>query len=87
MLPTSNIDIVPTILHLHNLAVPPEMDGRIMYELLTDSSAEPGTVKKDITEVTAKHKWGTYRIVLQRSVFGEHKYVDFAQVQRQTSGK
>ena len=86
-LPTSNIDIVPTILHIHKLAVPPEMDGRIMYELLIDSSAKPGAVKKEITEVVAKHKWGTYRIVLQRSVFGEHKYVDFAKVQRETSGK
>ena len=36
-LPTSNVDIVPTILAIHNLAVPKSMDGRVLHELLIDN--------------------------------------------------
>ena len=86
-LPTSNIDIVPTILHIHKLDVRAEMDGRIMHELLNAAPVKPEAVRTDVTEVTAKHKWGTYRIMLQRSVVGEHQYVDFVKVVRGSSGE
>ena len=36
-LPTSNVDIAPTILAIHNLTIPTSMDGRVLYELLIDN--------------------------------------------------
>jgi arylsulfatase A-like enzyme len=82
-LPTSNVDIVPTILHLHQIAAPPDMDGRVMRELLAESVSQPaGGVKKEIIRTTAKHPWGNYHLVLERSVTGKHHYVDFTRVIR-----
>ena len=36
-LPTSNVDIAPTILAIHNLTIPTSMDGRVLHELLVDN--------------------------------------------------
>ncbi len=34
--PTSNVDLAPTVLHLHGIRPPYQMDGRIMREILVD---------------------------------------------------
>jgi arylsulfatase A-like enzyme len=41
--PTGNVDLIPTVLHLLGLEPPAEMDGRILREILTDGPA-PETV-------------------------------------------
>jgi arylsulfatase A-like enzyme len=38
-LPTSNVDLVPTILQILNIPIPPSMQGRVMDELLRNTAA------------------------------------------------
>ncbi len=82
-LPTSNIDIVPTILHIHGIEVPAQMNGRVAAELLEGNSVS-GTeeVKHEKVETTVKYPWGTYQLVLDRSILGEHAYVNYTKVTR-----
>lgn len=82
-LPTSNVDIVPTVLHIHHLPVPTSMDGRVMTELLAERSNTPIVkVKKEIIETLAKYDGGTYNLILERSVIGKYKYVNFSKIIR-----
>lgn len=86
--PTSNVDIVPTILKIHGLKVPEEMDGRVMSELLVNNkSSEPDT-RKEVIETSVKFDGGLYHLILERSVFGKYRYVDETRVTREfTRGK
>ncbi|WP_199734661.1 alkaline phosphatase family protein [Flavobacterium sp. RSP15] len=83
-LPTSNIDIIPTILHLHNLKSTKEMDGRVMYELLTEKV--PNTVeltsKIELIKTEVKLPWGVYKLEMERSVLGNYNYSNFTKVVR-----
>ncbi len=83
-IPTSNVDIVPTILYLHNLPVPSSMDGRVMHELLLSGNKKPlPKVRTERTEVSANYNRGTYKIVLERSILdNKYKYVNFATTTR-----
>ncbi len=82
-LPTSNVDITPTILHLHHMAVPQTMDGRIMKEfLLTTTEGTQEEAQKVVTETTAKYDWGAYKVTIQQSILNNHRYLDFTQVTR-----
>lgn len=86
-IPTSNIDIVPTVLYLHNIPVPSSMDGRIMHELLLSGGKKPApTVRKEKTAVSAKYVGGVYKVVLERSILdNKYRYVDFATTSRSAS--
>ncbi len=77
--PTSNVDIVPTILHLYKMPVPAAMDGRVMSELLTGKSSG---VVSNVKEETIQTSAGDYKLTLHRSVVGKHAYVDYATVKR-----
>jgi len=83
-LPTSNVDIVPTVLHLHDITIPKQMDGRVAYEMLNQKSpaSAPTKAKNEsvITSVTAP--WGTYKVTLQRIVLGKYIYNSFAKTER-----
>ncbi|MBC7915695.1 MAG: alkaline phosphatase family protein [Pyrinomonadaceae bacterium] len=81
-LPTSNVDIVPTILHLHNLKGAENMDGRVMKELLKDTSASAKNAKTELTKTSVEQNWGTYTLSIERSVYEGKEYVNFTQVQR-----
>jgi predicted AlkP superfamily pyrophosphatase or phosphodiesterase len=82
-LPTSNVDIVPTVLHLHGITIPPTMDGRILTELLQKFTSAKNTVAKKQTIVsTVKHNWGTYTISLDQTVMGKYIYVNYAKTTR-----
>jgi predicted AlkP superfamily pyrophosphatase or phosphodiesterase len=83
-LPTSNVDLIPTILHLHKLIIPKEMDGRVMYELLTEKAPydTPLSSKTEIIKTKVKLPWGTYTLELERSILGKYKYPNFAKVTR-----
>jgi hypothetical protein len=82
-LPTSNIDILPTVVHLHGLALPPNIDGRVLTEILEGSRAGANSEKKEVLESVANHPWGTYTLILERSVVGNQRYVNFTRVKRQ----
>ncbi len=81
-LPTSNVDIAPTVLHLHNISSPATMDGRVMSELLATSNAATTVVNPEMIEAEVKHNWGTYKLQLERSTIGKHSYVNYARVIR-----
>jgi predicted AlkP superfamily pyrophosphatase or phosphodiesterase len=86
MLPTSNVDIVPTILKVHGLDIPKEMEGRVMSELLAGSkSEEKNKVKKETIETSIKSTWGTYHLIVERTVFGQYNYVNYAKVTRESA--
>jgi hypothetical protein len=82
-LPTSNVDIAPTILAIHNLSTPSSMDGRILEELLNEKKSNSRTsAKKEHLTATAPFAGGTYTLTLQRTILGKYKYIDFAKVER-----
>jgi len=86
-LPTSNVDIVPTILAIHHLTIPTSMDGRVLNELLIDSkNTSNAKARKEQLTTSASFAGGRYSLTLHRTIFGEHQYVDFAKVVR-VSGK
>jgi len=83
-LPTSNIDLVPTILHLHKIAIPKQMDGRVMYELLTEKSPASALIRAKIQslEASADIPGGKYRLILEQSILGDYIYLNYAKVIR-----
>ena len=82
-LPTSNVDIAPTILYIHHLKIPAIMDGRVMYELLAEkTNKKEMTVKKEIITNSAVYNGGIYNLKVERTVLGNYKYVDFSKVTR-----
>jgi predicted AlkP superfamily pyrophosphatase or phosphodiesterase len=84
-LPTSNVDIAPTILYIHHLPVPASMDGRVMYELLTDANPHSAIPKKEIISASTLFNGGTYNLIIERTIFGKYKYVNFSKVTRTAS--
>lgn len=81
-LPTSNVDIVPTLLTIHNIPIPASMNGRVMNELLVENKSKKMEVKKEIITTAAKFQGGTYTLTLERSILDRYQYVDFAKVVR-----
>ncbi|MCF2489339.1 alkaline phosphatase family protein [Dyadobacter sp. CY347] len=84
-LPTSNIDIAPTVLALSGLKVPSEMDGRVLTEYFESKPASYKKVEKKVFQTEAKYPWGTYKLKLEMSVLGGYKYVDFTKTERSRS--
>lgn len=82
-LPTSNVDITPTILHIHHIPVPKTMDGRVVSEMLSSGDGgRPGGMKKETITTTARYDKGSYTLSIERTVLGTYKYVDFTKVMR-----
>lgn len=81
-LPTSNVDIAPTVLAIHHLPIPKTMDGRVVSEMFAGSAAKTGEVKKETITTTARYEGGSYTLSIERTVLGNHKYVDFTKVVR-----
>lgn len=83
-LPTSNIDIVPTILHLLNVPIPQQMDGRVVYEMLKENPpvSAPSLAKTENVVSSIHASWGTYKTTVQRTILGKYTYIDFAKTER-----
>lgn len=82
-LPTSNIDIVPTILSVHGIAIPGTMTGRVLGELLVKGKQgkKTKTTAETIT-TSAKFPGGTYTVTLRRTILDKAQYIDYASVVR-----
>lgn len=82
-IPTSNIDIVPTVLALYQLKVPATMDGRVLSELFR-SNADKALPKVEVStaEVKAVCGEGTYQLSLETSKVGKSRYVNYTKVVR-----
>lgn len=82
-LPTSNVDITPTILHILGISIPASMDGRVMNELLLQPAKDMiKSSRKEIIKTSATYPGGTYNLLLERSVIGKYWYVNYAKVIR-----
>jgi hypothetical protein len=82
-LPTSNVDLVPTLLYLHQLPIPPSMNGRVFYELLNEKNT-PKLPELIVEKISTKANFagGSYELILQQSVLGKYRYLDFSKVIR-----
>jgi arylsulfatase A-like enzyme len=81
-LPTSNVDIVPTVLAIYKMPIPASMKGRVMNEFFKDNNRLPGRPKKEKLKTTADFPGGVYTLTLERMILGKYKYVDLARVRR-----
>lgn len=82
-LPTSNVDLAPTILSLYHIAIPATMKGRTMEELLVgNNKADKLKARKDVLITSATYEGGTYTLRMERSILGKYQYVNFAQAVR-----
>ena len=80
--PSSNVDLAPTVLHLLGLSPAPTMSGRVLEEALVDGP-EPGSVQ--VVEDPFTAETAGYQLILHRSKVGSHTYIDGTQVLRTTN--
>jgi hypothetical protein len=78
--PTSTVDIAPTLLQLLGVPIPPTMSGRPLLEGLRTGTAVPMTVEH-LTE-TVSSADGRYALTAHISVVLNHRYLDFTEVMR-----
>ena len=81
-LPTSNVDITPTVLRLQGVAVPSTVDGRVLEELLTNSKQKASVPTKEVIKTEVDGQAGHYTLKLQISRLGKYFYVDHSIVER-----
>lgn len=81
-LPTSNVDIAPTVLAIYGLAKPVGMDGRAVTELLKKGKKENGISRKQVVTTEAAYPWGKYRLSAEMSILGAYRYFNYAKTER-----
>jgi len=74
-LPSGNIDLAPTVLHLLGLKAQDKLDGRVLSEAMTNQSEPPHAVTETI-EVSRAFPNGDWRQHLRMSRVGETIYFD-----------
>jgi arylsulfatase A-like enzyme len=74
-LPSSNVDIAPTVLHLLGLEPPGKFDGRVLSEAMNENSVAAKSTTQT-TEAERKFSEGTWRQHLRVSKVGETTYFD-----------
>ncbi len=75
-LPSGNVDVAPTILHLLGITPEKPMDGRILAEALDESHQPP---KPEVRRIEAKRDLGAGKVwtqYLQFTTLGEAVYLD-----------
>jgi arylsulfatase A-like enzyme len=78
-LPTSNVDLAPTLLHLLGIPPPPTMTGRVIEEGLRGERAP--LTKTEASEVVRTSD-GRYTLRAHLSIVGTHRYLDYTDVRR-----
>ncbi|GGM83417.1 alkaline phosphatase family protein [Dyadobacter beijingensis] len=86
-LPTSNVDIMPSVLAIYGLPVPASADGRVVYEIFQDfpyrvMKRPAPRFRKRIVSAEARYSWGTYRLSAEISQLDSRRYVNYAKTQR-----
>ena len=82
-LPTSNVDIVPTVLALYQIPAPASMEGRVMRELMRNQKAVDSKPIAETIKTQVTYDWGTYVLELKVTRYGSYRYIDYARVHRQ----
>jgi predicted AlkP superfamily pyrophosphatase or phosphodiesterase len=77
-LPTGNVDLAPTILHVLGIKPPQEMDGRVLSEAMVNVDQVPARGKTETKTIEAKKDFaaGTWRQSLRISRVGSTMYLD-----------
>ncbi len=81
-LPSSIIDIVPTVLSVYGYSIPEEMNGRVLHELLQKDKGENTVPDHDVLTTEADYPWGTYKLRLDMSSLGKSRYFNFSTTER-----
>ncbi len=83
--PTGNVDIAPTVLHVLGVKDAPKMDGRVVHEILLNGpdpkSLEVTRATETVSNTVASI---TYTSALHRSTVDGHTYLDFTKVTRES---
>jgi len=60
------------------------MDGRVVYELLTEKvpATAPLKAQTDNIVTDVNEPWGIYKLVLHRTVLGKYIYTDYTSTTR-----
>lgn len=89
-LPTSNVDIAPTVLAIHRIPAPVTMKGRVFAELLANAKSQQAAVKQEKVETSTVVEGITYKLSLDVSTVGKYRYINYAKTERitqQSTGK
>ena len=79
-LPSSNVDVLPTILHFLNIDPPSYIEGRVLKESFAKKSSEDFDVLK--IPLTSKTPSGEYMQEIQISLYNNYKYLDYGYVEK-----
>ena len=80
-LPSSNVDILPTVLTLLGIDIPKHLEGRALYECLENNLNNNEFDKLNIPLTTRLHD-GEYIQNIHLSIYQNCKYLDFATVEK-----
>ena len=79
--PTGNVDLAPTLLHLLSLPAPATMTGRVIREGLRNGPS-PAATPVEQQEETVTSADGAYQLTARFSVAAGHRYLDSTEVRR-----
>ncbi|MBX2922655.1 MAG: alkaline phosphatase family protein [Chitinophagaceae bacterium] len=79
-IPSSNIDMIPTVLRLHGIPIPSQMQGRVLEELMTGNKAgTDASARRSKTSATAKYDSGRYTVTMETVEWKNHRYIHSVQ--------
>jgi arylsulfatase A-like enzyme len=81
--PTGNVDLAPTLVHLLGLPPAATMTGRVIHEALRKGPL-PSTVKVARVVETVSTPDKSYELSAHLSVVGQYRYLDYTEVKRPT---
>jgi len=74
-LPSANVDIAPTVLHILGLEPPQKLDGRVLSEAMDERAGKIEALTKTI-QASRKFPSGEWQQQLRVSLVGESVYID-----------
>ena len=80
-IPTSNVDLAPTLLRLLQVSAPASMSGRVIHEALRDGPAI-STVRVERRDETVRTTDSAYELTAHISVVDGRRYLDYTEVKR-----